>query len=85
MLAAPFLIVRNVYSLIEVISDETIEGTWSPVYGNAVAFALMVLLMEYVAICIWLYTGYTMPPDRGVRAVEQEQTAKPNGDEYTAV
>lgn len=42
---------------------------WDPLYGNVVAFALMALLCEYIAICIWLYVGFSMPPDRGVRGL----------------
>lgn len=66
MVAAPFIILRCVYGILEVVYGFT-SSLWSPIYGNVVAFALMALLCEYIAICIWLYIGFSMPPDRDVR------------------
>ena len=66
------MIVRNLYGILEYTEKEWATSKWSPVFGSAVIFALMALLMEYVAICIWLWVGYTTPPDRGVGRVEQQ-------------
>ncbi|KAK5168340.1 uncharacterized protein LTR77_006909 [Saxophila tyrrhenica] len=60
---APFLIVRNLYGILEYAQHDWATGHWSPVFGSAVLFALMALLMEYVAICIWLWVGFTTPPN----------------------
>ena len=67
LLAAPFIVIRNIYGHLEVSFENNLESVWSPVFGNAVAFALMALWMEYIAICIYFYVGYSLPPDRGVR------------------
>ncbi|KAK3056265.1 hypothetical protein LTR09_002772 [Extremus antarcticus] len=69
--AAPFLIVRNLYGILEYTKKNWATSEWSPVFGSAVTFAFMALLMEYVAICMWLYVGYTIPPDRGARSAGQ--------------
>ena len=67
LLAAPFIVLRCIYGILGVVFGYS-STLWSPVFGNVVAFALMGLLCEYIAICIWLYIGFSMPPDRGVRA-----------------
>jgi hypothetical protein len=67
LLAAPFIVLRCIYGILGVVYG-LYSTLWSPVFGNVVAFALMGLLCEYIAICIWLYIGFSMPPDRGVRA-----------------
>lgn len=35
-------------------------------YGNAVAFAFVGLLMEYVALCVYFYGGFSISPRREV-------------------
>ena len=76
LLATPFLIVRNVYGILEVVFEYR-SSKWSPVYGSTVAFALMALLMEYIAICIYVYVGLSIPPDRGVGAcVQRDEEGK---------
>lgn len=67
LLAAPFLIVRNIYGILEIGNQSNLKSIWDPVYGSAVAFALMALLVEYIAICIYFFIGLSMTPDRGVQ------------------
>ena len=67
LLAAPFIVLRCIYGILGVVYGYS-STLWSPLFGNVVAFALMGLLCEYIPICIWLYIGFSMPPDRGVRA-----------------
>lgn len=64
LIASPFLILRTVYGILEVAEQDVLNTIWSPLFGSAVAFALMALLPEYIAICVWFYTGYTIPPRR---------------------
>lgn len=64
LMASPFLILRTVYGILEVAEQDVLNTIWSPLFGSAVAFALMALLPEYIAICLWFYTGYTIPPRR---------------------
>lgn len=37
---------------------ETITTTWNPLFGSAVAFALMALLPEYVVLVVYTYLGF---------------------------
>ena len=67
LIAAPFIILRCVYGILEVVSGYT-SSVWSPIFGSIPAFVLMALVSEYIPICIWLYIGYSMPPSRGVGA-----------------
>jgi hypothetical protein len=46
--------------------------TWNPLYGSAVAFATMALLVEYIAVIIYLSVGFSMPPDRGTTQLESK-------------
>ncbi|KAL7806429.1 hypothetical protein V8C44DRAFT_367948 [Trichoderma aethiopicum] len=70
LLAAPFLIIRTVFGLLEVAFQDSASSPFNPVDGNAVAFALMALLPEYVVVLAYLYTGFSIAPDRGVVARE---------------
>ena len=66
LIGSPFILVRTIYGILEVVFQNNHSTTWNPVYGSAVAFALMALLMEYVALCVYLYTGYSIAPGRGL-------------------
>lgn len=82
LLASPFLIVRNVYGILEVVFEYVVNTAWNPVTGSVVAFVLMALLMEYVVIGIYMYVGYSMPPDRGLaRDVPDGAAAGKYGEE----
>ncbi|KAL7811644.1 hypothetical protein V8C26DRAFT_408569 [Trichoderma gracile] len=70
LLAAPFLITRTVFGLLEVALQDSSSSPFNPVSGNAVAFALMALLPEYVVVLAHMYTGFSIAPDRGVAARE---------------
>ncbi|KAK1246508.1 hypothetical protein MKX08_000310 [Trichoderma sp. CBMAI-0020] len=74
LLASPFLIIRTVFGLLEVVFQNSATSPFSPVEGNAVAFALMALLPEYITILTYFYTGFSIPPDRGVPAVVETIT-----------
>lgn len=74
LLASPFLIIRTVFGLLEVAFQNSATSPFSPVEGNAVAFALMALLPEYITILTYFYTGFSIPPDRGVPAAVETIT-----------
>lgn len=59
--------VRCVYGILQVVFEFRPSSTWSPLYGSAVAFALMACLAEYVAVMIFFYVGFSIPPDRGAK------------------
>lgn len=63
LISSPFLIVRTVYGLLQVIFQNN-QRKWNPVYGSAVLFAMMALLMEYIAMGVFFYNGFSMPPER---------------------
>ena len=50
--------VRTVYGLLYAFTDSNLYSIWDPIFGSAVAFALMCLLVEYVALCIYLWLGF---------------------------
>ncbi|KND94044.1 hypothetical protein TOPH_00926 [Tolypocladium ophioglossoides CBS 100239] len=68
LIASPFIMVRTIYGILEVVFQNDRATKWNPVYGSAVTFALMALLMEYIALCLYLFTGYSIPPGRGLAA-----------------
>ncbi|CAH0053687.1 unnamed protein product [Clonostachys solani] len=63
--ALPFLALRCAYGILQVTFEFNAATVWNPVYGSAVAFAFMGLVAEYIVVLIVLYTGFSMPPDRG--------------------
>jgi hypothetical protein len=63
LFAMPFLIVRNVYALISVYSNES-DSQWNSVTGSAAVFACMALLMEYFVVAIYLYIGLKISHDQ---------------------
>ncbi|KAL7936401.1 hypothetical protein V8C35DRAFT_295394 [Trichoderma chlorosporum] len=66
LLASPFLIVRTTYGLLQVAFQYRDNTPFDPVVGNAVAFGLMALLPEYIAVLLYIYTGFSISPDRDV-------------------
>lgn len=75
LLASPLIMVRTVYGILEVVFVNSRGTLWNPVYGSAVAFGLMVLLAEYIALCAYLYTGYSIALGRGLAAREAAEEA----------
>ncbi|OAA59147.1 hypothetical protein SPI_06349 [Niveomyces insectorum RCEF 264] len=65
--ASPFLVVRNVYGLLEVGFELDADSVWNPVTGSARKFAVMALLMEYIAVMPFLYAGFSVHPARDAR------------------
>lgn len=63
--------VRTVYGLIESAHAQETETLWNPVFGypaasSTVLFALMALIVEYMALLIYLWSGFSIAPDRGL-------------------
>jgi hypothetical protein len=75
--------VRTVYGLIESAHSQDTSTLWNPVFGfpatsSAVLFAFMALAMEYIALIIYLWSGFSIPPDRGLGAGrDSEAVGKP--------
>lgn len=53
----PTLALRAVFGLLYEFTSGNIRATWNPLYGSAVAFALMCLLAEYLTALIYVYLG----------------------------
>lgn len=73
LLAEPFLLVRSIYGILQVTFEFTSGTVWNPVYGSAVAFALMALVTEYIAMGIFFWVGFSIPPDRGVSRLRDSE------------
>jgi hypothetical protein len=59
LVASPFVVLRGVYGLLYAFnSNDFFNSTWSPLWGSAVALALMALLPEFVALVIYTYLGF---------------------------
>lgn len=58
LLASPFLALRAAYGILgifEAIGAQMFTSMWSPLFGSAIAFALMGLLPEYIIVCIYIH------------------------------
>ncbi|KAK9319479.1 hypothetical protein V1517DRAFT_349058 [Lipomyces orientalis] len=51
-----FFVVRLAYSFLSVYHSAQL--TWNPLDGPIAPFVVMVLLMEYIVVCIYLFTGF---------------------------
>jgi hypothetical protein len=67
--------VRTVYGLLQVAFEFEVDNIWNPVVGSVAAFTLMALVVEYCAVGIYLYVGFSMPPGRGVSQVGNNDNA----------
>jgi hypothetical protein len=77
IVATPFLLVRAVYGLLYAVSSHDLFSTWSPLYGNAIVFAFMALVMEYIALWLYITVGLLMPPSHwGSRAESSHHGAE---------
>jgi len=66
-IAIPFLIVRIVYSFLGAFAS-TLFSQWSPVKGSWRAFLVMGLVMEYIVVLVYIYTGITLPSNKEEQA-----------------
>jgi hypothetical protein len=57
--AIPFLLVRIVYLFLSVFHPD--HGKWNALEGALGPYVVMVLVMEYVVVCIYLMTGFRIP------------------------
>ncbi|KAK0733038.1 hypothetical protein B0T26DRAFT_745134 [Lasiosphaeria miniovina] len=63
LIASVFLAVRIVYGLLGVFEPkgdftQVLRSQWNPLFGSAVAFSLMALLPEYLALCCYFKLGF---------------------------
>ncbi|KAM0246893.1 hypothetical protein ACHAQJ_010051 [Trichoderma viride] len=80
LLASPFLMIRTVFGLLEVALENSATSPFNPIAGNAVAFALMALLPEYIVVLTYIYTGFSIPPDRGISTIVETETITQSAD-----
>ncbi|KAK9242880.1 hypothetical protein V1506DRAFT_524189 [Lipomyces tetrasporus] len=62
-----FFVVRLAYSFLSLYHSA--ELTWNPLDGPIAPFVVMVLLMEYIVVCIYLFTGFDIKHSAGERQV----------------
>lgn len=61
LIASPAIALRTIYGIISVFDasgGRILTSTWSSLFGSALAFSLMALLPEYIAVCVYLYLGW---------------------------
>lgn len=63
LLASPLIAIRIAYGILGSFND--IYSMWDPVFGSALAFGLMALLPEFIAICIFVHLGFYSIKHRG--------------------
>ncbi|KAJ5606469.1 hypothetical protein N7510_009250 [Penicillium lagena] len=57
--AIPFLLVRMVYMFLSIFHPD--HEKWNALQGALGPYVVMVLVMEYVVVCIYLMTGFHIP------------------------
>ncbi|KAF2718133.1 hypothetical protein K431DRAFT_254080 [Polychaeton citri CBS 116435] len=80
LLAAPFLVARNVHGILEIVFENRAGSIWNPVHGSAVLFAFLALFTEYVALCACLYIGLSIVSDQ--RRREQHMSEMEPTDDW---
>jgi hypothetical protein len=78
MLAMPALVLRTVYGLLYEFTSDSIFSTWNPLFGSAVAFALMALLPKYIVLIIYVYLGF-----HRIRSCSQQRPTRTPKDANT--
>jgi hypothetical protein len=58
----PFFVIRLLYALFSIFATSNTE--WSPLRGSIAPFVIMALLMEYIVVCIYIFTGLHVPAGR---------------------
>lgn len=61
----PFFVVRLTYAFLSVFKSSDL--TWNPLAGPVGPFVAMALVMEYLVVCIYLLTGFSISPARDQR------------------
>lgn len=59
-MAIPFLATRIAYAFLSVFDSSVL--TWNDLYGSVAAYVTMALLMEYIAVLLYLGVGFIIPP-----------------------
>ena len=72
----PLLVLRTVDGLLYEFTSNSLFSMWNPVFGSAIAFALMALLPEYIVLVTYLYLGF-----RRIRSCQQQQLYSNTEDE----
>ncbi|GAB0146932.1 hypothetical protein EsHS_00007316 [Epichloe bromicola] len=66
LLASPFITVRIIYGIIEAGRFEDRVTVWLPIYddpqtSSIIMFFFMALVMEYIALIVYLWSGFSIP------------------------
>ncbi|QPH11192.1 hypothetical protein C2857_002848 [Epichloe festucae Fl1] len=68
LLASPFILVRIIYGIVEARRFDDRAIIWLPIYDNPetssiIMFFFMALAMEYIALVVYLWSGFSIPRD----------------------
>lgn len=55
----PFITVRITYLFLSVFHQS--DARWDELSGDIGPFVVMVLLMEYIVVCVYIGTGFVIP------------------------
>ncbi|KAF3014501.1 hypothetical protein E8E14_011265 [Neopestalotiopsis sp. 37M] len=58
LITTPLIMLRAIFGLLYAFTSNNVFSTWNPLFGSAVAFALMALLPEYIALMTYIYLGF---------------------------
>ncbi|KMP01725.1 hypothetical protein DIZ76_010951 [Coccidioides immitis] len=63
--AMPFCLVRLTYLFLSIFRPS--EPRWNELLGDTAPYVVMGLLMEYAVVCIYIFTGFQIPPSKKTR------------------
>ena len=55
------MIVRIAYAFLSVFQTDSLDSMWDALYGSAGIFVAMALLMEYIAVLLFIAVGMLIP------------------------
>jgi hypothetical protein len=72
----PLLVLRTVDGLLYEFTSNSLFSMWNPLFGSAVAFALMALLPEHIVLVTYLFLGF-----HRIRSCQKQQLCSNTEDE----
>lgn len=69
----PFIVVRIAYMFLSVYHPS--DNTWNGLSGAIAPFVVMVLLVEYIVVCIYIAVGFAIPVIGRLQRVRGEESA----------
>ncbi|ETS73395.1 hypothetical protein PFICI_15000 [Pestalotiopsis fici W106-1] len=58
LITTPFIMLRAIFGLLYAFTSHDVFSMWNPLFGSALAFGLIALLPEYIALVTYIYLGF---------------------------